>query len=238
MLSSAPSKVVPSSAPASSQEMNWLIAALPDEARQSFLEQCKMVELPLRSIIVPENQPIEHVFFPVSGTMSVVTVHDGEMKAEVGSIGLEGMSSISLFHRIERTPIRTIVQIEGRAYRMSASDFTAQLRSSRAVLTLVNRYAQYWSEQSAYGVGCNGLHSIEQRCARWLLHTHDRVGNSVIPLTQEFLALMLAVRRASVSVAAEALQKAGVITYARGKISIVDREGLEAASCYCYKSIQ
>jgi CRP-like cAMP-binding protein len=219
-------------------EPNWLLAALPDSARDALLAQCERVDTPVEMIISEGNERMEYAYFPSSGCLSVVTVQSDKMEAEAGSVGWEGMTGLSLLHRVSSVPTRCIVQVGGSALRVPTDAFIEQLTTNRPLLALMHRYAQFWSEQSSWAIGCNGLHTIEQRCARWLLHTHDRVDGDVVPLTQEFLAVMLAVRRASVSLAAESLQKQGLITYRRGKIVIVDRAGLEEAACYCYGAIQ
>jgi hypothetical protein len=148
------------------------------------------------------------------------------------------MTGLSLLHGIDRVPTRCVVKVGGFAKRILSADFARQLANNVPLRDLMHRYAQFWSEQSAQSISCNGLHSVEQRYARRLLHTHDRVESDVIPVTQALLALMLAVRRASVSTVAQSFQGRGLLIYRRGEIIIVNRRGLEAASCSCYHAIE
>jgi hypothetical protein len=220
------------------EEGNWLLAALPAVASAQLAEWCETVPTPVEMVISEPGKRIEHVYFPLSGCQSIVTVADGVMQAEVGTVGWEGMSGLSLLHGVDVVPTRCFIQVAGFAKRIESADFSRLLAANAPLRVLLHRYAQFWTEQSAVSIACNGLHSVEQRCARWLLHTHDRIAGATLPLTQEFLGIMLAVRRASVSIAAESLQSRDLIKYRRGKISVLDRAGLEAASCGCYHDIQ
>src|SRR5258708_2348284 len=151
---------------------------------------------------------------------------------------LGGMTGLSFLHGVDSMPAETFAQVSGMAKRIPRLAFKRELLANSELMAIMNRYAQFWMEQSSRSISCNGVHAIEARCARWLLVTHDRVESDVLLLTQEFLSVMLAVRRASVSVAAESLRKAGLISYSRGKITVLDRRRLEAASCDCYAAIQ
>lgn len=220
------------------EESNWLLASLPASSFTQFDEWCETVPTPLSMVVSEAEKRIEYAYFPLSGCQSIVTMDDGKPQAEVGTVGWEGMSGLSLLHGVDTVPTRCFLQVAGFSKRILAVDFARQLSTNAPLLAVVHRYAQYWTEQSSVGIACNAVHSIEQRCARWLLHTHDRLVGDVMPLTQDFLAIMLAVRRASVSVAAESLQERALISYRRGRITVLDRRGLEAAACSCYEAIQ
>ena len=152
----------------------------------------------------------------------------------MGTIGREGFVGLPVLHGADRMPYRVFVQIEGDAWRLSADAFRRLVDERPAVRHLFLRYAQYFTDQISQSVACNRLHTLEERCARWLLMTLDRVDGSVFELTHEFLALMLGVRRAGVSVAMGTLQNDGVLRYTRGRVEVLDRPRLEEASCGCY----
>lgn len=156
---------------------------------------------------------------------------------EVTTIGKEGMVGVPVFLETDRTPLAAFAQIAGEAMRMKAQQLRAEIKRDGPVVKRLLRYTQGLMVQIAQSGACNQLHSPRQRCARWLLMTHDRVGRDEFNLTQEFLCQMLGVRRATVSEIASSLQQAGVIRYSRGRITIVNRRGLEAASCECYAVI-
>jgi CRP-like cAMP-binding protein len=183
------------------------------------------------------DEELEHVYFPTSGCLSVISVVQKDLEVEVGTIGWEGMAGLSLLHRVTKDSTKCIAQIDGTVLRLTSASFAELISENAEFLRLVHRYAQFWSEQSARSIACNGVHSVTQRCARWLLMTQDRVGSTSLPLSHKFLAIMLGVRRASVSVAAKSLREAGLITYTRAKVTILDRAGLLAASCSCYAAI-
>lgn len=156
-------------------------------------------------------------------------------RVEVGTTGFEGMVGISAFLDSGPNPFECIVQLAGRGWRISTPAFQAAARPGSVLFRVMQCFVQYRYDQAAQAVACNRLHDVEARCARWLLMTHDRVRQAArFPLTHEFLAIMLGVRRASVSVAAEALRRAGYIDYRRGIVTVTDRGGLETASCECY----
>jgi CRP-like cAMP-binding protein len=219
-------------------EANRLLAALPSTAYAEFNEWCETVPTPLPMIISQAGQRIEYAYFTLSGCQSIVTVDGGRTQAEVCTVGPEGMTGLSLLHGIDTVPTRCVVQAPGFAKRILSIDFQRQLTRNAPLRALMHRYAQHSAEQTAQSVACNALHSVEQRFARWLLHAHDRVDSDVMPHTQESLASMLAVRRASVSVVAESFRSRKVIIYSRGKITLLDRARLEAASCGCYAAVQ
>lgn len=219
-------------------EANWLLAALPDDAYSAVTALCDTVAAEYKKILVEPGAPMDAVYFPQSGCLSVVTVMADGSSVEVGTVGWEGMCGVSLVNGVDRVPTRCIVQLEGVVKSIKRDAFLEILAESDSLRGLMRRYAQVWTDQVGRGGSCNGVHSVEQRCARWLLITHDRVESNQLPLTQEFLGVMLGVRRASVTVAASALQRAGLITYKRGKIVVLNRAGLEAASCECYGAMR
>jgi CRP-like cAMP-binding protein len=219
-------------------EANWLLAALPEASYRRIVEQSETVDLDYRQVMFEADQPIDYAHFPQAGCLSMVTVMDDGNAVEVGTIGHEGMSGISLVNSIESVPTRCIVQVEGSAKRIPRKAFLAELRSNADLVDVMRRYSQVWIDQIGRYGSCNAVHSIDERCARWLVMTHDRIDSDVLPLTQDFLAIMLGVRRPSVTLAASALQQAGLIEYTRGRITVVDRTGLEAAACECYRAGQ
>jgi CRP-like cAMP-binding protein len=215
---------------------NRLLALLgPDRARSLPLERCP---LQLKQVLYEAHAPIAHVYFPLAGIISfVVTMTDGAV-AEVATVGREGIVGTPVFLGAESASSKAFVQVPGEALRMPAESFRAALEENALLRRIVGRYTQALIAQISQGTACNRLHSVEERLCRWLLMTHDRVAGDEIPLTQEFLAEMLAVRRPTVTVIAGMLQRAGMIEYARGRIRIVQREALEQASCECYVAVR
>jgi CRP-like cAMP-binding protein len=183
---------------------------------------------------------IDSVYFPLQSVVSLLTRAKGTTGVEVATIGNEGLVGISLsWGAATLNPSEFFqVQVPGPALRLNADAFTLELARRAGLANIVQRYTQAFVSQLSQQVACNGLHSIEQRCARWMLGTHDRVGSDDFPLTQEFLAQMLGVRRASVTGVAGFLQQAGFIRYRRGRVTVTDRPGLEGASCECYASLR
>jgi len=216
---------------------NLLLDALPSADYERIRDRLEPVALPAGMPIYEANVPITQVYFVTSGIISMVTVMR-EGTVEVGVTGCEGMAGIPIVLYADAMPTRAFVQVEGEAFRMSAKELRAAMAESEALRRLLSRYALALFDQAAQSVACNRLHSLEERCARWLLMTHDRVRSDVMPLKQTFLAEMLGVHRPAVTVAAGALQRAGMISYARGKMRVLDREALEGASCECYAIIK
>jgi CRP-like cAMP-binding protein len=213
---------------------NMLLDALGPAERECVGPRLEEVSLELGASIYEANVPIPHVHFPTRGIISMVSVSD-EGTVEVGTVGREGMAGIPVLLQAEAMATRAFVQVKGMSLRMSASDFRQALTESAPFARLLFRYAQALFDQVAQSVACNRLHTLEERCARWLLMAHDRVGADDLVLKQQFLAEMLGVHRPAVTLAAGALQKAGLIRYRRGVITVLDRDGLEAAACSCYR---
>lgn len=185
------------------------------------------VPLRVRDVLVHADRSIEHVYFPCHGLASVISsVNDGT-RLEVGVFGRDGLSAPSLLLGVDRTPHETFIQVEGSGLRMDAAAFTDALNDSPTLHGELLKYVQVLTIQIAHTAVANGTHTIEERLARWLLMSHDRLDGDEVPLTHEFLALMLAVRRAGVTVATQALEGAGLIKAERGLITILDRAGLE-----------
>ncbi len=217
---------------------NRLLAVLPRREYDRLRPNLERFSLALRDILHEANGPIAHVVFPLSGVISLVLVMEDGLGLEVGTVGNEGMVGIPLFLGSDRSPMRAICRIPGEAVRMGAAAFRQEMRRAGPLYGLVQRATQTVLHQLAQSTACNHRHSVEQRMCRWLLMSHDRVGADDFPLTQEFLAQMLGVRRPTVTAVAGTLQKAGLISYHRGRMTVLDRRGLEAAYCECYRAVR
>lgn len=217
---------------------NRLLSALEKKTYQELAPHLEKVNLSLRQTLYEPNQPIDFVYFPVNGVISMLAHMEGGMLIEVATVGNEGMIGLPLFLGAEITPGTSFSQIPGEALRMSAEHFRKAITRSVPFTKALHRYTQALMVQISQGNACNRVHSLEERCARWLLLCHDRVGADEFMLTQEFLSQMLGVRRASVNLAAAAFQNAGFIEYSRGHIRVLNRRGLESASCRCYAVIR
>jgi CRP-like cAMP-binding protein len=196
------------------------------------------VSLEYQQDLYNPNEPIDYVYFLKSGVVSLLTIMQNGDAVEVGTVGNEGMVGLPVFLEADSVPGKAFAQIPGDAWRMRADKFKEYISPGTPLHELLQRYTQALFNQISQSAACNRLHSIEERACRWLLMTHDRVGEDLFPLTQEFLAHMLGVRRPTVSTVAAILQKAGFIRYSRGKVMILDRKGLESASCECYEIIK
>jgi len=215
---------------------NRLLVALPRDEHDRLLPHLEKVSLPLREILYEANGPIAHVYFPLTGVVSLV-IMDGRFTLEVGIIGNEGMVGTPVFLGAERSPTKAIVQIPGEALRMEAKFFQKEMGRGGPLYSLVQRYTQAMINQISQSIVCNHRHSVEKRMSRWLLMSHNRAGADEFLLTHEFLAQMLGVCRPTVTAVAGKLQKAGLIHYHRGRITVIDRKGLEATSCECYEAV-
>lgn len=212
---------------------NTLLASLaPDDFAQICME-LEHVHLRVHEVLYEPGEEIQYVYFPTSGCVSMVQV-TGTGTVEVGTVGFEGMIGMPLLLHGSSAPTRALVQVDGQAYRMTTAAFLRIIAMSDPTYRVLLRFALALFNAVAQSVACNRLHTLEERCARWLLITHDRVDGDEFRLTQEFLSFMLGVHRPAVTLAAGVLQKAGYIHYSRGKIVVTDRAGLEGASCACY----
>jgi CRP-like cAMP-binding protein len=219
---------------AHASESNRLLRALPLDEFEALLPQLTSVRLGLKQVLAEPREPIGDVYFIRSGVASMIAEEQEGGSIEVATIGPEGFVGVPVLLGSDTTPYRMFIQIEGDGWRMSADAFRQQVDERPLFRKLLLRYTSYFTEQLAQGVACNRLHTVEERCARWLLMTHDRVHGDTFELTHEFLALMLGVRRAGVTVAMGVLQSAGIVRYARGRVIVLDRARLEEASCGCY----
>ena len=219
---------------ARSEPNNVLIDLLPAEEREKLRPHLEEMDIAVRHEVFHANGPIEHVYFPQSCVISVHTRMQDDIAVEIAAVGREGMVGLPVFLGGRQSPATAFCQISGRSLRMEADAFRAAVVDGSGFSTVLLRYTQALLTQVSQSAACNRVHSIEKRCARWLLSTHDSVDGEAFELTQEFLAEMLGVRRPSVSVAAGILQRAGFIRYSRGRVQIIDRAGLETAACECY----
>jgi len=219
-------------------ERNWLLTALTRDEYEELLSYLETVTLQRDQRLGPPHEPIPYVYFPQSGVVSIIKRMRDGAEVEVGTVGAEGMTGLAVALGGEEMPTECVVQIAGTAKRIKAPDLQALLRDQQApVRQILFCYAQYLFDQVAQSVACDRLHSLEQRCARWLLMTHDRVGASQFELTHEHLASLLGVRRAGVTEVARVLQQAGAVEYRRGRMHILDRAPLEAMACECYQTM-
>jgi CRP-like cAMP-binding protein len=216
------------------RDNNFILAALPDEEYAELRDRLEPVEVGIKDVIYQADEPIGHVYFPTTTVLSMISQVDEETAVEVATIGREGMAGLPVFLGVTTSPNTVYGQIRGGALRMRADQLREMLTRDGALHRQLHRYIQATMVQLAQNVACNRLHRTEERAARWLLMTADRVGTDRFPLTQEFLAQMLGVRRATVSLTAGLLHNAGLISYRRGVITIDDRAALQEVACDCY----
>jgi CRP-like cAMP-binding protein len=216
-------------------ERNRLLRALPLSEYKDLEPLLQPLHVDVKHVIYEPGAPIDYVYFPETGVMSLTMgMQRDSVTVEVATIGREGMVGLSVFLNSDQASTRAFVQVAGEAKRISAPDFRRVLRKGGRLPALLLRYTEVVFSHVAQTTACNQAHSLGQRCARWLLLTQDRIDGNQFELKQEFLGYMLGVHRPSVSVAAGILQKAGLISYSRGRITVHDRAGLEAAACECY----
>jgi len=214
---------------------NRLLTYLPQEDQDRLREFLEPVVLEYKHPLYNADEPIEFVHFIESGVGSLVCTMANGQAAEVGTVGNEGLTGLPVLLGDDRAPSSMYVQVPGRGLRMRARIFRELLEQSQRMRVVMLRYSHVFFNQVAQTAACAHFHSLEQRCCRWLLMTHDRVlPSDTFLLTHEFLAMMLGVRRAGVSVAAGVLQRRGFIRYHRGHVTVLDRQGLEDCACECY----
>jgi len=217
---------------------NRFLAALPLHDYSLLAPHLRTVELERGVVLHDDGEPIDHVYFPHKGMVSVVTIMRNGATVETASLGRTGVIGGTAALGARRAVGRAIVQLPGTASRIAIAKFHAVAQESEAIRQLAVRYNDLLIAQIQQAVACNALHTLEARLCRWLLQTHDCVDGDTIPLTQEFLGQMLGVRRTSVTLTARLLQSAGMIRYRRGHIQVIDRAGLEDAACECYAAIR
>jgi CRP-like cAMP-binding protein len=217
---------------------NRLLAALPKEEYERLVANMESVFLKLKQSLYEPNEVIEYVYFSKNCVGSLLTVMEDGREVEVATVGNEGMVGLPVFLGADKIPGKAFSQIPGDALRMKANVFKDKVTPGSPLHDLLQRYTQALFNQIAQGSACNSLHSVEERMCRWLLMTQDRVGKEEFLLTQEFLSHMLGVRRPTVSLTASILQKAGLICYSRGKMTILERKGLQDSTCECYAIVK
>lgn len=215
---------------------NQILAHLSDY--NIVARQLIRIEFAVKQVLYNPNEPIRYAYFPEAGMISVVSTMEDGRSIEVGTIGNEGMAGAGLLSGANSGPYNHYAQIAGHGYRIDADVLRDEASQNNKIREVILRYQSLFLVQSMQCTACNGLHSVTQRCCRWLLLSHDRVHTDTVALTHEFLALMLGVRRASVTEVLKPLQERGWVRLTRGEIAIVDRQSLESASCECYRVIK
>ncbi|MGA2891225.1 MAG: Crp/Fnr family transcriptional regulator [Xanthobacteraceae bacterium] len=213
---------------------NRLLGLLPPRDYARLLPHLQRIPLGYRQSLYRANSAIQFVYFIETGVGSLVNTMANGRAAEVGTIGNEGLVGLPIVFGDDRAPTSVYVQVPGAGLKMKAALFKREMARSASMRSVMLRYAHAFFNQVAQSAACNHFHSIDQRCCRWLLMTHDRMQSDEFLLTQEFLAMMLGVQRTGVTVAASALQRAGLIRYSRGNVTIIDRRALLRRSCECY----
>jgi len=217
---------------------NCLLAALAPADLARLRPNLDLVFLSQRQVLSEPRKPIEHAYFPQQGFVSLVQPMADKSMVEVGIIGREGFVGSPVLLGAGTSPVMAMVQAPGEALRIPASVLLKEAADSGELSDLLLRYVQALHVQVTQTAACNGRHALAERLARWLLTAHDRVAGDDLPLSHEFLAMMLGMRRAGVTVAVGALTKAGLIDNGHARITILDRQGLEAAACECYRAVQ
>jgi CRP-like cAMP-binding protein len=216
---------------------NRILDALPGVERDRLIRSMELSRLPIKTVLFEPGEPIDAVYFPISGVISLVTALEDGSIVEVATIGNEGIVGVPHVAR-GSLAVRAISQVAGSSLRMEAAAFLAEWERPGSLRDLVQNYLQALFGQVSQAAACNRLHSNEERLSRWLLMSHDRVGVDEFQITHEFLGQMLGSRRATVTLSAGLLQAAGLIRYHRGQVTIIDREGLEGVACECYQVIK
>ena len=217
---------------------NHLLAALPAVDCQRLLPHLKLVPLPLGQVLYESGTLLRHVYFPTNSIVSLLYVMADGASAEIAVVGNEGVIGVSLFMGGETTPSRAVVQSAGHGYQLSGQYLKDEFTRAGAMQHLLLRYTQALITQMAQTAVCNRHHSLDQQLCRWLLLSLDRLASNQLVMTQELIANMLGVRREGVTEAAGHLQNAGLIQYSRGRITVIDRPGLEARTCECYAVVK
>jgi len=217
---------------------NAVLDLLPHDEAERLRPLLAFRHVPKATVVYNDVTPLERVYFPTTCVLSAVTIMKEGTSVEIGTIGHEGVGGVQTALHMRRVPGEMICQVEGDSYVMDADSFEQAVELMPGLRSAVYRYLQSLMNLMGQSIACNRLHGLLERCARWLLMTRDRAGSDSFYLTQEYLAYMLGVRRSGVSIAAGTLAQAGLIRYRRGNMAILDREGLEAASCECYRVVR
>ena len=217
---------------------NHLLAALPAPEWKRLLPHIEAVELPLGMVLYESGSILSHVYFPATSIISLLYVMEDGDSAEIAVVGNEGVVGISIFMGGGSTPSRAVVQSAGHGFRLKADFMRDEFQRNGPVMHLFLRYTQALITQMAQTAVCNRHHSLDQQLCRWLLLSMDRLHGNELVMTQELIANMLGVRREGVTEGATKLQRAGLIRYARGRITVLDRPGLEQRTCECYRVVK
>jgi len=219
-------------------EKNYLLSSLPDEVWQRWAPELEKVDMPLGHVLSESGRTPHHVYFPTSSIVSLLYQLENGSTAEIAVVGNEGVAGISLFMGGNSTLTRAVVQSAGEGFRLNARSVKAEFDRGGAAMQLLLRYTQALITQMAQTAVCNRHHTLHQQLCRWLLLSLDRLGGDELVMTQELIANMLGVRREGVTEAAGKIQKLGWIRYSRGRITVLDRSGLERCACECYLAVK
>jgi CRP-like cAMP-binding protein len=217
---------------------NLLLRQLTPAERKRLQQHFEEQSLAFKETLFEQGEPVRAVYFPENGVVSVVTALENGNPVETGTVGNEGMVGLSALLGVAHSPARVFCQIPGYGLRLPAEVIAEERQRATPWFQLLLRYTHFVYAMTAQGAACNRMHAVDARMSRWLLMTHDRVDADDFPLTQDFLAQMLGVARPTVNTAGAMLQKAGFIKYTRGRITVLNREGLESAACECYARIR
>ena len=217
---------------------NRLLAAIPPEELEHLALHFQRVPLVFGEILFEAGDLIEFIYFPINGMISMIASTENGRSVEVGLVGKEGVTGVSAILGDDISSLRVVIQVAGSALKLSTTALREELRRDGGLRSVLLRYSLFALAQATQSAVCNRLHSVEQRCARWLLDIRDRAGSDTFLMTHEFLAYILGVRRAGVTVAAQTLQQAGLIRYTLGRMTILDADGLEAAACECHRVLK
>jgi CRP-like cAMP-binding protein len=220
------------------RKTNHLLAALPEAEWRRWLPELESIDMPLGQVLYESGNTLSHVYFPMTSIVSLLYVMEDGASAEIAVVGNEGIVGISLFMGGESTPSRAVVQSAGRGLRLAAQMMKDEFNKNGPVLHLLLRYTQALITQMSQTAVCNRHHSLDQQLCRWLLLSLDRLQGNELVMTQELIANMIGVRREGVTEAALSLQRDGLIRYTRGRISVLDRSGLEKRTCECYAVVK
>ena len=217
---------------------NRLLLALPSRNLKRLMPDLEYIRCQREDVLMNADGPLDHLFFPDSGVVSVLAVYANGTVIEMATIGREGCSGVQAILGAKRSSVQLLVQIPGSAAKLSRAAFTLAMHSMPSFRSVMDAYVQAFLEQVMVSVACNGAHSLKQRMARWLLMMRDRGDDDVLPITQDLLAEMLGAQRPTITNAAGELERAGLIERGRQQVTILDRQGLVAESCECYQLIR